>query len=164
MEFTVENITSIITALGVSFVALQAYYAKIAIENENNREKKQMGITMLNKWSSIVDINTSRYLKFAFSLSSDDIKKIRLMEKLIIDNKIIQLYLPEIIIDANAEKTEIPYKKVAEIKFTIIKVTNILEEIALSYKYDVADKKIIEETFHDFLVNKDNGILSGCIK
>lgn len=119
---------------------------------------------MLHRWSNLVDVNTSRYLQFAFSLNTKEIKDIRMMNKIKVSNNLIKDYLPEVKINESTESTELETLKLLEIKVTIVKISNMLEEIAISYKHRVADREIIEEAFQDFLINKDNGILSGCIK
>ena len=119
---------------------------------------------MIHQHSLYVTKNTSRYLNFAFGLSSKNIENIMNLKLFKIDNEDLILlndFLPDVKLDI---ENKLPFEVLLDIRFTIINAMNMYENIALSYIQKVADSEIIELSMKEYLTKKDNNILSGCIK
>ena len=170
-----SQITSIITAGGVVFVAFQAYYARKQIDEQQKQlkeqqeqikanhdlERRKTALDVLHRHALNVDKNTSRYLNFAFGLSDKNIQNLMNLKSFILEDEDKYKFFPNTKMN---EDNKLPFDIILDIRFVIIKLMNILEEIALSYIHKVADKKIIESAMKDYLITSNNNILDGCIQ
>lgn len=90
---TLESVTliinigaDIILAGGVIFIFLQAKYAKKQLLAYHDMERRKKALEIITNHTLNVEINTSRYLNFAFSLSDQNLKRLLKLKKRMLKN------------------------------------------------------------------------------
>ncbi len=86
-----------------------------------------------------------------FELSALDVARIQKGQELEITKEIATKHLPDL--SPNTEgKYILDVKTVLEIRLTMLTLLNMIENIALAYKHNVADRKILDDAYYNILV------------
>jgi hypothetical protein len=168
----ISTIASIITALGVIFVAFQAYFAKQQLdltvkkaENDHERLRRQTTIELMLKWIENLDIKTASARKLVESLDDSACEKIYNMEKVKISlehKTLLQgiLDLKEERIKDSDSFIEITDYESSIIRSYVLNYLNSLETILTGWRLSVVDKVIAEDEFiYLYNTEKDKCVL-----
>jgi len=168
----ISAIASIFTALGVIFVAIQAYFAKQQldstvkqIENDHERSRRQTTIELMLKWIENLDIKTASARKLIESLDDSTCEKIYNMEKanIPLENKTLLqgiLDLKEDRIKDSDTFMEITDYESSVIRSYVLNYLNSLETILTGWRLSVVDKEIVGDEFiYLYNTEKDKCVL-----
>lgn len=167
----INTIASSFTAIGIIFVAFQAYYAKeqlkeqkeqteklneqlttslIQMENDHERSRRQTSIELMLNWIEGLDIKTASARKLVESLDDKTCEKIYRMEKLTISKDyltLLQGILDDDKLDQSNDFITITDYQSSIIRSYVLNYLNSLETILTGWRLHVVDKEIVEEEF-----------------
>ena len=188
MDITANHIiatSSVVTALGVIFVALQAKYAgdqlqthekelinateqlmhsNTQMSNDHERSRRENAINALIHFDQNLSNKASSSRKFVETLEFSQVKSLINQESFEIDIKCKELFLSCIksststdeLYSKDSTTIKISEKISAQIRWQVIIYLNILETVLSAWRHNVADRNMIEEQF-EFLVLPEEG-------
>lgn len=175
----ISAIASLITALGVVFVAFQAKFAADQLKHsqkelaaDHERSRREHSIEVVRRWSDSLDKALPAARKFIQELTLEQCKCLISREPFYIPAKhksLLTHALHEILDNENdliIENDQILLNQnhLSQLLALVIKHLNALEVALLSWHNGVADNEIIEEQFQYLVCHNDDHFVLGNLR
>jgi len=164
-----SQLKQVVESLDLQKSSLEKQSIAIELQQKNIcdelcRIRKENAINHALRWNSLEE-NVYYAFFIVKNLTKDDAEELyKKGEKIVIlkrDFKYLKYVFDEdISFDENSESFELNSSYIISLRSHIISWLNKLESILISFKYDVADKEILENEFKEFLFEDDEFILN----
>ena len=143
-----------ITAIAGSVGACSLLVIIWQVKANHDKSRREKALDILEQWDKIRTPNAFRYEQLMFSLSSPDVEKIEKGQSIEINKELAEKHLPDLQENKDG-KYIIPVHMVLEIRSTLLTLLNTIENVALAYKHQVADREILDDAYYHILIEKD---------
>ena len=137
-------ITAIASSVGACSLLVIIWQVKV----NHDKSRREKALDILEQWDRIRTPNSFRYERLMFALSSPDVERIQKGHSITISKELAHEYLADLQPNDNGEYV-ITVGKALEIRGTLLTLLNTIENVALAYKHQVADRYILDEAYYN---------------